>query len=607
MEDQNASRKRQKHTELWKVNKCKKLRNSGQCYISRKTKREVPARSIDQQCKCSRKCFEQIGMNVVQVIFSNFWGLSDYNLQNSYLLSLLKWDNCKVSKIVNRPSRKLRTISYFVKVNGEAVSVCRSAFISIHGITEKRVRVVLSKESVSGTVDSDTRGKSTPKNKISGERKMLVKQHIENLATVSSHYSRAKSPFRKYMPPGSSIKGAYNAYKEWLNENTPDEQPVTEDYYHRIFVNDYNIGIQPPAIDDCNICSKLKTEINELKKTDPESINLQRINQDLQIHLKKQQVAQDIMKSYENNTDNSVAVVAIDLQQALPTPKLTCNAQYYKRKMWTYNFAVHNIKTGASTMYVWDETVAKRGSCEIASFILHYFENYVDVDVKSVIVFSDNCPGQNKNLNVVLGYLRLIHNNKFETIRHYFLVPGHSMMGCDRDFGHIKIKTMHCEVFTKDHYIHFIKNTRKRNQFQVVRVTRDMIKDFNVLLESVSKKQLLNSKFKDGKIFEFSSDLRTGFKIQPFYNTDAPKFVQLQKGKSSRYNQDIFDLSATYLPTKYPAPIKLTEAKQKDLKDLLPYVPMPYKSVLEQAIRSDGIEVSEIENAHEDDIIDFDM
>jgi len=34
------------------------------------------------------------------------------------------------------------------------------------------------------------------------------------------------------------------------------------------------------------------------------------------------------------------------------------------------------------------------------------------------------------------------------------------MMGCDRDFGHIKLKIMHCEVFSKEHYILFIKNTR---------------------------------------------------------------------------------------------------------------------------------------------------
>jgi hypothetical protein len=132
--------------------------------------------------------------------------------------------------------------------------------------------------------------------------------------------------------------------------------------------------------------------------------------------------------------------------------------------MWTYNFCVDNIKTGASTMYIWGEITGKRGSCEIASFISHYLENFVDEKVKSVIIFSDNCAGQNKNLNVVLSYFILIHKGRFETICHVFLMPGHSMMGCDRDFSHIKLKIMHCEMFSKEHYIHFIESTRQRNK-----------------------------------------------------------------------------------------------------------------------------------------------
>jgi hypothetical protein len=122
------------------------------------------------------------------------------------------------------------------------------------------------------------------------------------------------------------------------------------------------------------------------------------------------------MKSYTGNTDDSLEVIAVDLQEALPTLKLTCNAQYYKQKMWTYNFCVHNVKTGASTMYIWDEIIGKHGSCEIASFISHYLQNFVDEKVKSLIIFNDNCAGRNKNLNVVLSYFILIHKGWFETM-----------------------------------------------------------------------------------------------------------------------------------------------------------------------------------------------
>ena len=77
---------------------------------------------------------------------------------------------------------------------------------------------------------------------------------------------------------------------------------------------------------------------------DPVSTELPFLERDLKLHLKKQQAAQGMMKSYTGITDDSLEVIAVDLQQALPTPKLTCNAQYYKRKMWTYNFCFTALK-----------------------------------------------------------------------------------------------------------------------------------------------------------------------------------------------------------------------------------------------------------------------
>jgi hypothetical protein len=160
-------------------------------------------------------------MDVIEQIFCNFWNIGDYNVQNSYLSQLLSWDDCKVTKVMNRPSRKLRTIRYSVLVIGEKKTICRQEFFSVHGITEKRVRSVFGKESLTSTTELDCRGKDIPRKKISSERKALVKQHIESLATVSSHYSCAKCPFRKYLPPGSSVMGAFHVYLKWLKEITP--------------------------------------------------------------------------------------------------------------------------------------------------------------------------------------------------------------------------------------------------------------------------------------------------------------------------------------------------------------------------------------------------
>src|SRR5215469_4786403 len=105
----------------------------------------------------------------------------------------------------------------------------------------------------------------------------------------------------------------------------------------------------------------------------------------------------------------------------------------------------------------------------------------------------------------------------------------------------------------------------------------------------ITKRQMLGSNFK------------IGFQIYTVYNTSLPTRVQLQKGKSTHYNERKFNLSSVELPAKYLRPLQLTAEKQRDLQDLLNFVPMPYKAALEQAIRDVGEVVSIDEPDMDDD------
>ena len=89
--------------------------------------------------RVNRSILQNKGWKLSNAFFCNFWDTGDYNLQNCYLSKLLSWDDCKVTRIKNRPSKKLRTIQYSVLVNGEKKAIYRQAFYSVHGITEKRV------------------------------------------------------------------------------------------------------------------------------------------------------------------------------------------------------------------------------------------------------------------------------------------------------------------------------------------------------------------------------------------------------------------------------------------------------------------------------------
>ena len=61
-----------------------------------------------------------------------------------------------------------------------------------------------------------------------------------------------------------------------------------------------------------------------------------------------------------------VDMISFDFQQNLPTLNLHHNDVYYAHQLWTYNFGIHDCVAGKGYMFMWDETVAKRGSSEVA-------------------------------------------------------------------------------------------------------------------------------------------------------------------------------------------------------------------------------------------------
>ncbi|MPC67956.1 hypothetical protein E2C01_062143 [Portunus trituberculatus] len=146
-----------------------------------------------------------------------------------------------------------------------------------------------------------------------------------------------------------------------------------------------------------------------------------------------------ILKELAANDDGDCRVICFDLQQTLPVPRISTNIAYYKRKLWMYNLYIHDLKANKSKFYVWDEVNGGQGSVEIVACLNRWIEEeYAKAPFHKLKVVTDNSGGQNKNINVILYYLKQIHDGKFKIIEHLFLVPGHSYMPCDRAFGNIE-------------------------------------------------------------------------------------------------------------------------------------------------------------------------
>ncbi|KAG0725379.1 Glyoxylate reductase/hydroxypyruvate reductase [Chionoecetes opilio] len=249
-----------------------------------------------------------------------------------------------------------------------------------------------------------------------------------------------------------------------------------------------------PKMDTCTICDTLQMALSNAT-TEQEKADQQAKLDDHQREAKK---AQDYMKRLQDDNDPETRAVCIDLQQILPTPKLHTSAAYYRRKLWTYNFCIHNLKTKASTMFVWDETVAKRGSIEVASCLHKWMElESAKGDFGRLVVISDNCAGQNKNINLVLMYLRELHSKRLFEVNHVYLVPGHSYMACDRAFGNIERKiTNQGVIYTPDDYIDAIKNAVAAG-FPVIKMTQDDFFSFGTLSKYITKREAPGSTLKN--------------------------------------------------------------------------------------------------------------
>lgn len=189
-----------------------------------------------------------------------------------------------------------------------------------------------------------------------------------------------------------------------------------------------------PRSDTCQVCDSFS--IQAAAENDPGK--RAQLQSDWDLHKTKaqhayHQLAEDTM--YAQDT----VLLSFDLQQTLPTPHLTTNIVFYKRQLWTYNFGIHNGGTGERSAYMWHEGTAARGSTEIGLCLLQHVRS-MSTSASHLILYGNSCRGQNRNVHLLCLYLHIVGNPNlpFDMTDHKFMVPGHSFLPNDRDFGIIE-------------------------------------------------------------------------------------------------------------------------------------------------------------------------
>lgn len=109
-----------------------------------------------------------------------------------------------------------------------------------------------------------------------------------------------------------------------------------------------------------------------------------------------------------------------------------------------------------------------------------YIVNNISPQVKELNIFSDACPGQNRNRTLIRFIMSLSISGRFKNVNVYFPVRGHSFLPCDRVFGTIKrVIRNHDRIYSPGQYCDLILSAKKKHPlFQVKQVKNEEITDY---------------------------------------------------------------------------------------------------------------------------------
>ena len=169
-----------------------------------------------------------------------------------------------------------------------------------------------------------------------------------------------------------------------------------EHTYRKVYNSEFNLRFGLPRSDTYANCDRLNLA---LKSDQGDTV----AHQQLADHQDKADKGYQNMRGDKNAAVNSwngytrslgtaaychkdaMDMVSFDFMQNLLTPNLTYNdVLKYKCQLWTNVFGIHDMVVDRGYMYLWDKTVAKRGSLGVASCLRHFFEIY-RTGAKSVV------------------------------------------------------------------------------------------------------------------------------------------------------------------------------------------------------------------------------
>ena len=198
------------------------------------------------QCaqRCIHKCHTKFTEEERKQICDAFWAM-DYKRRKDFILANIEIKDVETQltpdfRKTNRPNRSYHT-RFFLRSSGmraEKLRVCKHFYVNtlcIHRYFITNAMEFADKTTGSYT-GTDRRGCRTPQNKITGECKKAVLDHINSYPTWMPN----KKSKTKYLHHSLSIKKMYTEYKDKCVAE--QQKYVSTNYYYKTFHDDFRLS-----------------------------------------------------------------------------------------------------------------------------------------------------------------------------------------------------------------------------------------------------------------------------------------------------------------------------------------------------------------------------
>uniref|UniRef100_A0A6P7GR70 Uncharacterized protein LOC114345767 isoform X3 n=1 Tax=Diabrotica virgifera virgifera TaxID=50390 RepID=A0A6P7GR70_DIAVI len=460
-----SRRKKKANSELWDKNVNKRKRMMGEEYVgytrskdgtvkhdTKRNKRMLGPKCDSVFCKkaANRFCL-RLSEEIRQTIFEKFWSMS-WEQKRLYVLHMTTYTEKKRTYTKN-PSRRKGTFQYYLQIEDGKHQVCKQTFLGTLGIKERMVRHWVNEGSMFGTQSSQddknknkTKKKDTSVHSVEQNRKLeQLRLFLDSLPKIESHYCRKKSNKLYLEEDFKSKTDIFQLYKnKCLDE---DVLPLSISTFLKEF-DEGNLALFKPRKDQCDLCCGYKMQQIE------------------EIIYRNHILAKDLARKEKDldkkkAQDQAIYCFTMDVQAIKLCPQLQASSLYYKTKLQVHNFTIYNLSTHACKNFVWNETEGELCCSVFVTCIIKHLVSALEMDKKPIVLYSDSCGYQNKN--VILSNALSILATQFDIeIEQKFLEKGHTQMECDSSHSLIERRLKGKDIFLPTDYINIIKDARKK-------------------------------------------------------------------------------------------------------------------------------------------------